>query len=267
MDDGVSNVMRMAGVTLNEAISMATRNPARVGESPAGSEESRREIARIWCCLSLTRTQRRSGCWRRSSGVGPCSKQHDGSSVLTVGGYDTFVDKLYAVAIRIGKALEAAGLQYKIVGGFAVFIHVKAVEPVAARVTRDVDIAVRRSDLQTIITAAEQRGFRYRHAAGLDMLLDGESGKAKDAVHLIFVGERVHATDPEPVPEGQPVTTEEGVYIASVADLVRMKLTSFRLKDKVHVQDLDEVGLITTDVEAALPPVLKERLDQVRATE
>jgi len=31
MDDGVSNVMRMAGVSLVEAISMATRNPARVG--------------------------------------------------------------------------------------------------------------------------------------------------------------------------------------------------------------------------------------------
>jgi N-acetylglucosamine-6-phosphate deacetylase len=31
MDDGVSNLMRMAGVSLPEAISMATRNPARVG--------------------------------------------------------------------------------------------------------------------------------------------------------------------------------------------------------------------------------------------
>lgn len=31
MDDGVANVMRMTGVSLVEAISMATRNPARVG--------------------------------------------------------------------------------------------------------------------------------------------------------------------------------------------------------------------------------------------
>jgi N-acetylglucosamine-6-phosphate deacetylase len=31
MDDGISNAMRMAGVSLPEAISMATRNPARVG--------------------------------------------------------------------------------------------------------------------------------------------------------------------------------------------------------------------------------------------
>lgn len=31
MNDGIANVIRMAGITLNEAISMATRNPARVG--------------------------------------------------------------------------------------------------------------------------------------------------------------------------------------------------------------------------------------------
>jgi N-acetylglucosamine-6-phosphate deacetylase len=31
MDEGISNVMRMTGISLVEAISMATRNPARVG--------------------------------------------------------------------------------------------------------------------------------------------------------------------------------------------------------------------------------------------
>jgi len=31
MDDAITNVMRMAGVSLTEALSMATRNPARVG--------------------------------------------------------------------------------------------------------------------------------------------------------------------------------------------------------------------------------------------
>jgi hypothetical protein len=33
------------------------------------------------------------------------------------------------------------------------------------------------------------------------------------------------------------------------------------------VQDLDGVGLITPEIEAGLPPVLLERLKQVRATE
>jgi hypothetical protein len=55
--------------------------------------------------------------------------------------------------------------------------------------------------------------------------------------------------------------------VAPVADLVRMKLTSYRLKDKVHIQDLDAVGLITADVEAQLGDALRARLREVRATD
>ncbi len=33
---------------------------------------------------------------------------------------------------------------------------------------------------------------------------------------------------------------------------VRMKLTSFRMRDRVHVQDMDSVGLITPEIEASL---------------
>jgi hypothetical protein len=46
-----------------------------------------------------------------------------------------------------------------------------------------------------------------------------------------------------------------------------MKLTSFRLKDKIHIIDMDSVGLITPEIEAGLPDALRERLDQVRAEE
>jgi hypothetical protein len=46
-----------------------------------------------------------------------------------------------------------------------------------------------------------------------------------------------------------------------------MKLTTFRLKDKVHIQDLDGVGLITPEIEAQLPDLLRQRLAEVRAAE
>src|SRR5713226_2321084 len=65
------------------------------------------------------------------------------------------------------------------------------------------------------------------------------------------------------IPASDPVQTKEGIWICPVADLVRMKLASFRLKDKVHIQDLDGVGLITADIEAALPDPLRERLYEV----
>lgn len=45
-----------------------------------------------------------------------------------------------------------------------------------------------------------------------------------------------------------------------------MKLTSFRLKDKVHIQDMDGAGLITPEIEQSLSPLLRERLAEVRAT-
>jgi len=51
-----------------------------------------------------------------------------------------------------------------------------------------------------------------------------------------------------------------------LASLVRMKLTSFRLKDQMHLKDLDEARLIAPETEAGLPPVFADRLAQVRAS-
>ncbi len=42
-----------------------------------------------------------------------------------------------------------------------------------------------------------------------------------------------------------------------------MKLTSFRLRDQVDLQDLAGVGLIDESLLDRLPPELKERLGQV----
>lgn len=50
-------------------------------------------------------------------------------------------------------------------------------------------------------------------------------------------------------------------------DLIRLKLTSYRLRDQMHVKDLEDAGLITPEIEAALSPTLRERLAQVRARE
>jgi hypothetical protein len=50
-------------------------------------------------------------------------------------------------------------------------------------------------------------------------------------------------------------------------DLIRMELTSFQLKDQVHLKDLDEAGLITAEIEGALTSVLRKRLEDVRSLE
>jgi hypothetical protein len=180
--------------------------------------------------------------------------------------FENKVEQLYDVTVRLASALENAEIPYQIIGGFAVFSHVDAVDPLGARLTRDIDIAVDRSRLDQIIAAVEPAGFRYRHAAGVDMLMEGNEPAARSAVHIVFTREKVRPEEIDSVPSiSRPERSSRGYWIAPVADLVRMKLTGFRLKDKVHIQDLDAAQLITAEIEASLPEALRARLEEVRA--
>ena len=188
--------------------------------------------------------------------------------MITAKALDIHVEKLFNLLERLHSALADAGIEYRVIGGMAVFFQVSVLDPDAARLTRDVDIAVDRADLDRIAKAAETFGFRYRHVAGIDMLVSAENPKAKSAVHLVFVREKVRPIDLAPIPGfSEPTKTIEGFLLAPVPDLVRMKLTSFHLKDKTHIIDMDSVGLITPEIEAGLPDVLRQRLEKVRAEE
>lgn len=188
--------------------------------------------------------------------------------MITVAAYDQHVEQLFEKISRFHRALSEAGIPYRIIGGMAVFLHVSARDADNARLTRDVDVAIDRGQLAKIVAAAERHGFRHRHAVGIDMLVDAKEPKERSAIHLIFVRERVRPEYVESVPDfSTPALSSEGFLLAPVADLVRMKLTSFRLKDRVHVQDMDSVGLITPEIEAGLSEILRARLAEVRATE
>jgi len=108
--------------------------------------------------------------------------------------------------------------------------------------------------------------LRYRHVAGVDMLVQADAPSARRAVHMVFTGEKVKPTDPVTVPALGPSRTLQGVRLIDLADLVRMKLTSFRLKDQMHLKDLEEAGLLTPEIERSLSPVLLERLAAVRSS-
>jgi hypothetical protein len=191
--------------------------------------------------------------------------------MLTAAAYDIHVEQLLERMRRFHAALDSAGIPYRIVGGMAVFIHVSERDPEKARLTADVDAGIARQDVPRIMAAAEKGGFKFRHAVhiddGVDMLVDANNPRARSSVHFVFVNEKVRQEYVEAVPSSTPARTKEGILIAPVVDLVHMKLTSFRLKDKVHIQDMDSVGLITPEIEATLSPVLAERLAEVRATE
>jgi hypothetical protein len=181
--------------------------------------------------------------------------------------FEKRVDQLFDLARLVETAFSSAGLEYRLVGGLATYLYVEELQPDAGRLTKDIDIAVRREDLQAIAKAVEPFGLQYRHVAGVDMLVQAAEPSARRAVHLVFTGEKVRREYPEPTPELGPCRTIQGVRLIPLVDLIRMKLTSFRAKDEAHLKDLDEAGLITIEVETELSTALRERLARVRARE
>jgi hypothetical protein len=175
---------------------------------------------------------------------------------------------LVGILQRIADPLATANIPYEVVGGLAVLIHVEEADPAQSVLTRDIHILIRRSDLEKVVEVAEFQGFRFRHAAGLDMLLYGD--KAINAVHLVFSGEKVKPGQAIPNPRLAPerkMVTGQVVWVIPVPDLVRMKLSANRDKDRVHIRSLDAAGLITPEIERGLPESLRARLQQVRETE
>jgi hypothetical protein len=175
------------------------------------------------------------------------------------------VEKVRERLLRATAALDAAAVPYAVIGGNAASVWIARVDEAAVRHTQDVDILIRRPDLPAARTALEAAGFVYRHAVGLDMFLDGAEAKARDAVHVLFAGEKVRPEYAEPAPDVEPHDLAPPFRVLSLESLVRMKLTSFRLKDQVHIQDLIGVGLIDDTWPDRFPPELAERLRTILA--
>lgn len=173
------------------------------------------------------------------------------------------VERVRERLLRATAALEAAGVPYAVVGGNAVAAWVASVDPSAVRNTQDVDILLRRSDLEAAKAAMAASGFVYRHASGIDMFLDGPDGRARDSVHVVPANEKVRAEYFAPTPDVTESEKPDRFRVAALAALVRMKLTSFRDKDRTHLRDLLEVGLIDQSWVAGFPSELGQRLQHL----
>ncbi len=176
------------------------------------------------------------------------------------------VEKVRDRLLRAAKALEDSGIPYAVVGGNAVAAWVSRVDEAAVRNTRDVDILLRRADLSVATQSLEAAGFVYRRVAslgqpvGLDLFLDGPTASARDAVHVVFASERVRPDSPIPSPDVTESEPAAHFRLVKLEGLVRMKLAAFRDKDRTHLRDLIEVGLIGSSMLDAVPRALQERL-------
>ena len=164
---------------------------------------------------------------------------------------------------RATRALDGAGVPYAVVGGNAVAEWVARIDDEAVRNTRDVDLLVRRADFAAARAALEAAGFVYQHLLDVDVFIDGPQGKASGGVHLLFAGEKVRAADEYPCPELDESERAAEFQVTALLALVRMKLTSWRLKDRVHLLDMIQVGLIDPTWPARLPPSLAGRLQSL----
>jgi hypothetical protein len=131
---------------------------------------------------------------------------------------------------RAVTALEARGIPHAVVGGHAVAAWVARIDPAAVRTT-----------------------------------VDGPDGKAREAVHILFAGERVKPTDAVPSPDLSAAKILDGYRTIDLDRLIGMKLTAFRLKDRVHLLDMIDVGLIDAATLDRLPASLRPRLAELLA--
>lgn len=173
------------------------------------------------------------------------------------------VEKVRQRMLKAAAALEAAGVPYAVTGGNAVAAWVSRVDEAAVRNTRDVDLLIRRDDFERVKAALEAVGFVYRHAAGIEMFLDGPRSSARDAVHVLFAGEKVRPEYALPAADVEESESAGRFQVVALPALVRMKLTSFRDKDRTHLRDLIDLGLVDATWPQRFPSPLDERLQSL----
>ena len=103
----------------------------------------------------------------------------------------------------------------------------------------------------------------YRLVKSIDMFLDGPDAKARDAVHVCFAAEKDRPDNPTIAPDVTETVKIRSYNTLSFEALVRMKLNSFRDKDRMHLRDMLDVELIDDTWPVRYPAKLADRLQQL----
>jgi hypothetical protein len=170
------------------------------------------------------------------------------------------VEQVRQRLLRVARILGGHGIPYAVVGGNAVAAWVATVDRAAVRNTQDVDILIRRNDLARVRQALEADGFVHQQVMGVDLFLDHAGAGPREAVHVIFANEIVRTGEPAPNPDVSSSRDLGAFQVIDLEALVRIKLTAFRDKDRVHLRDLLGVGLVDATWPNRLSPELGRRL-------
>lgn len=171
------------------------------------------------------------------------------------------VEKVNERLRKTVQILETAKVPYAVIDGHAVRAWVAQVDEAAQRTTRDVDILVRPADLPALTTAIVNAGFSHRTTTGLDMFVEHPDASARDAVHVLLVGNIERAGEPNP--DIEPSVRANDFWTIALETLVRMKLNAFRDKDRVHLRDMISLGMIDSSWLDRYPDPLRQRLEML----
>lgn len=137
---------------------------------------------------------------------------------------------------------------------------VAQVDDAAVRYTPEVEILLRRSDLDAAKSAFVKVGLVYRKFDGVNLFLEAPNAKIRDAVRIILAGEGERSDDHLPAPDVDESESTTSFRVVALESLVRMKLTSYRAKDRMNLLDMIYVGILDDTWLPRLPPALSQRL-------
>jgi hypothetical protein len=160
-------------------------------------------------------------------------------------------------------AFDAAGIEYAVIGGNAVAAWVATVDEGATRNTPEVNLLVRRDDFPAVVRVMNEIGLDHVPSERHGSFVDRPDGNLRSGVHFTFAGERVRGDDELPAAGLNERIRGPKFWLIALEPLVRMKLTAWRLKDRVHIGDMIGVGLIDHTWPARFPQVLADRLREI----
>jgi hypothetical protein len=177
------------------------------------------------------------------------------------------MDRVGRLLKTVTAALDDAGVPYAVIGGNAVATWVGRRDVGAIRATKDVDLLLRRDDLDRAEQAIKSTGMILDEVLGVPVFLDANNPLPSQGVHIIVAKEKVRETSKYVAPDvSDAERADEGFLVLDLRSLVIMKLEANRRHDQVHMEDLLRVGLIDAELARGLPDDLRERLRYIRDT-
>ena len=172
----------------------------------------------------------------------------------------TAMEKVRERLDRACAALERNKVPYAVIGGNAVAAWVATIDDGALRNTRDVDLLLRQEDLDRAAEALAAVGFIRDEVMDVTVFLDGPDGKRSQGIRILLANRKVkeHYVSATPNIERSIMISDK--RIVELSELVQMKLNSYRDKDRTHLRDMIQLGMIDAEWPARFPPELAQRL-------